>query len=345
MAEQRSDSAATGPDSQGSVAPPYPGAMPRPAADAPEPEGKPKFFDRPLAKDPIFWTGLAGMVVLGSTGAFRNPSGSPLNPAGLMVSSLDAAVPAAFGWFLAGFLPALIRRLIRRSRRKSALRNVPSTNEPSWQQDPVKPGRYRWWDGTAWGDVVAPPPARGPNKVAWLLVPAFLIVLLAAWAGGLASPSGGGVGMAPSGDGVGMAQFSTPLEARRALESLGIFGYCSDSEVGTSESASFVCYVEDRDDIDRQDASSARGVILTVWRNLSAGAPSIEYVCGNSEFPDSAILVSDLESFVAIGVNGYWARGAWKFDDWPGEVWPEDAQQVLGGSLMTKQEFCSALAK
>ena len=34
MAEQRSDSAATGPDSQGSVAPPYPGAMPRPAADS-----------------------------------------------------------------------------------------------------------------------------------------------------------------------------------------------------------------------------------------------------------------------------------------------------------------------
>jgi hypothetical protein len=165
--------------------------MPKPAADAPEPEGKPKFFDRPLAKDPIFWTGLAGIVVLGSLGAFRNPSGSPLNPAGLVASFIDAALAAAYGWFLAGFLPALIRRLIRRSRRKSALKRVPSTTEPSWQQDPVKPERYRWWDGTSWGDVVAPPPPRGPNKVAWLLVPAFLIVLLAAWAGGLASPSGG----------------------------------------------------------------------------------------------------------------------------------------------------------
>ena len=163
--------------------------MPKPAADAPEPEGKPKFFDRPLAKDPIFWTGLAGIVLLGSLGAFRNPSGSPLNPAGLMASVIDATLAGAYGWFLAGFLPALIRRLIRRSKRKTALKRVPPTNEPSWQQDPVKPGRYRWWDGTAWSDVVAPPPARGPNKVVRRLVPAFLIVVLAGWAGGLSSPS------------------------------------------------------------------------------------------------------------------------------------------------------------
>ena len=165
--------------------------MPKPAADAPTPEGKPKFFDRPLAKDPIFWTGLAGIVVLGSLGAFRNPSGSPLNPLGLFASSFDAALAGAYGWFLAGFLPAIIRRLVRRSRRKSALRKLPATSEPSWQQDPIKPGRYRWWDGSAWGDVVAPPPSRGPNKVAWLLLPAFFIVLLAGWAGGLSSPSAG----------------------------------------------------------------------------------------------------------------------------------------------------------
>lgn len=190
MSEPANDNTSTSPESEVSSAPPFPGAMPKPAADAPEPEGKPKFFDRPLAKDPIFWTGLAGMVLLGSLSAFRNPSGSPLNPFGLIASSLDAALAAAYGWFLAGFLPALIRRLIRRSQRKSALTRLPSTNEPSWQQDPVKPGRYRWWDGTAWSDVVAPPPARGPNKVAWLLVPAFLIVVLAGWAGGLSSSSG-----------------------------------------------------------------------------------------------------------------------------------------------------------
>ena len=106
-----------------------------------------------------------------------------------MASFIDASLAGAYGWFLAGFLPALVRRLIRRSRRKSALRKVPSTNEPSWQQDPVKPGRYRWWDGATWSDVVAPPPTRGPNKVVWLLVPAFLIVVVAGWAGGLSSPS------------------------------------------------------------------------------------------------------------------------------------------------------------
>lgn len=165
--------------------------MPQPTTGGPEPEGKPTFFNRPLAKDPIFWTGLSGMVVLGSLSAFRNPSGSPLNPAGLMASSIDAAVSAAFAWFLAGFLPALIRRLIRSSKRKNALKRTPDTTEPSWQQDPVDPARYRWWAGAAWSDVVAPPPRRGPNKVAWLLVPAFLIVLLAGWAGGLASSSPG----------------------------------------------------------------------------------------------------------------------------------------------------------
>ena len=189
MSEPTNDNAFTSPQPRVSGAPHDPGAMPAPTADAPEPEGKPKFFDRPLARDPIFWTGLAGIVVLGSLGAFRNPSGSPLNPAGLMASFIDASLAGAYGWFLAGFLPALIRRLIRRSRRKSALKSVPATNEPSWQQDPVKPGRYRWWDGTAWGSVVAPPPVRGPNKVVWLLVPAFAIVLLAGWAGGLSSPS------------------------------------------------------------------------------------------------------------------------------------------------------------
>jgi hypothetical protein len=189
MSEPTNDNAFTSPEPQVSGAPPDPGAMPSPAADAPEPEGKPKFFDRPLARDPIFWTGLTGIVVLGSLGAFRNPSGSSLNPAGLIVLFIDASLAGAYGWFLAGFLPALVRRLIRRSQRKSALKTSPATNEPSWQRDPVQPGRYRWWDGTAWSSVVAPPPARGPNKVVWLLVPAFLIVLLAGWAGGLPSPS------------------------------------------------------------------------------------------------------------------------------------------------------------
>lgn len=172
-----------------STAPPYPGPMPRVAPAGPAPEGKAKFFDRPLAKDPIFWIGLAGVLVIGSYTAFRNPSGSPLNPFGLLASSIDALFAAAYAWFLAGFLPALIRRLIRRSKRKSALKNVPAVSEPSWQQDPVNPARYRWWDGSAWSDVVAPPPIRGPNKVAWLLVPAFVVVLLAAWVGGLESSS------------------------------------------------------------------------------------------------------------------------------------------------------------
>ena len=198
MTEPSNDSQPTAPEFPSFVASsypgpasalPHPGAMPKPSPDAPGPEGKPKFFERPLAKDPIFWTGIAGMVVLGSLGAFRNPSGSPLNPFGLIASSLDAALAAAYGWFLAGFLPALVRRLIRRTQRKAALKRLPSTSEASWQPDPVKQGRYRWWDGVAWSDLVAPPPARGPNKVAWLLVPAFLIVVLAGWAGGLASSS------------------------------------------------------------------------------------------------------------------------------------------------------------
>lgn len=198
MSEPTKDNPATSPEQPApeplstpgaSAAPSHPGPMPKLAADAPGPEGKPKFFDRPLAKDPIFWTGVAGVVLLGSLGAFRNPSGSPLNLFGLMASLIDAALAAAYGWFLAGFLPALVRRLIRRSRRKTALNTVPTATEPSWQQDPVSPGRYRWWNGSAWSDVVAPPPARGPNKVAWLLVPAFFVVVLSAWAGGLASPA------------------------------------------------------------------------------------------------------------------------------------------------------------
>lgn len=199
MSEPTNDNAPTPPETQAAAGEslqsgakyPHPGPMPKLSEDTPEPEGKPKFFDRPLAKDPIFWTGLAGIVVLGSVGAFRNPSGSPLNPAGFIVSFTDAAFAAANGWLFAGFIPAVIRRLVRRSRRKTALKKVPPTTEPSWQQDPVKPGRYRWWNGTAWGDVVAPPPARGPNKVAWLLLPAFVIVLLSAWAGGLATSSVG----------------------------------------------------------------------------------------------------------------------------------------------------------
>lgn len=189
MSEPTNDNAPALQESPGPTAPRDPEPMPRLATDTPEPEGKPKFFDRPLAKDPIYWTGLAGIVLLGSIGAFRNPSGSPLNPAGLLASTLDAALAGAYGWFLAGFLPALIRRLIRRSQRKSALTRLPSTSEPSWQQDPVKQGRWRWWDGAAWSDVVAPPPVRGPNKVVWLLIPALLIVVVAGWAGGLSSPS------------------------------------------------------------------------------------------------------------------------------------------------------------
>ena len=207
MSEPTNDNAFTSPQPQVSGAPHDPGAMPTPAADAPEPEGKPKFFDRPLARDPIFWTGLAGIVVLGSLGAFRNPSGSPINPAGVMASFIDAGLAGAYGWFLAGFLPALIRRLVRRSQRETALKALPSTNEPSWQADPVKPGRYRWWDGNAWTDVIAPPPARGPNKVVWLLLPAFLIVLVAGWAGGMASPS--------SSAGVKAVQVADAYEASR----------------------------------------------------------------------------------------------------------------------------------
>lgn len=154
----------------------------------PGPEARPTFFTRPLAKDPIFWTGIAGIVILGSGAAFRGATtlGSS-TPFGFIAASIDAAFAVGYGWLIAGFIPAVVRRLIRRSRRKSALSARPATADPSWQTDPLDAKRYRWWTGTNWDAIVSPPPVQGPNKVAWLLVPASAAVFVASFLGGLSS--------------------------------------------------------------------------------------------------------------------------------------------------------------
>ncbi len=192
--------------------PGQPPRAPQTISSQPGPEARPTFFTRPLAKDPIFWTGIAGIVLLGSTSAFRGTTTlATTSPFGFIAGALDTAVAVGIAWLIAGFIPAVIRRLIRRGRRKTALNTRPTTAEPSWQVDPLDARRYRWWNGTNWDAIVSPPPVQGPNKVAWLLIPAAAVVFVASLVGGLA-----GSGITVGGKGLEVADaYGRSLEAIR----------------------------------------------------------------------------------------------------------------------------------
>jgi len=136
------------------------------------------------------------------------------------------------------------------------------------------------------------------------------------------------------------AEFATPLQARDALDSLDIFGTCTNPyKTGfqdfNREVTAVVCYVLDQD----QQWSGVH-----VKRNVTVVVPRenwdafVIHAC--NYWPVTWRVVSDGRSFLTLA---YLDEG--RLDDnypgqWPDEVWPEDVQRVLGGGVTTVSDLC-----
>jgi hypothetical protein len=155
-------------------------------AQQPGPEPRAGLFNRPLTSDVLFWVGIVLMALMGFTsvrGAIRTVS-SPFGVSTLWWTELiTIAIVTPIFACLVLLLPAAIRSWVRKSRRRKALATRPATTEASWQVDPLDATRYRWWTGSAWGDVVVPAPAaRGYGTWGVLILAAVFVLPFLAFA-------------------------------------------------------------------------------------------------------------------------------------------------------------------
>lgn len=129
---------------------------------------------------------------------------------------------------------------------------------------------------------------------------------------------------------------ATPLEARDALNDLDVFLECGDAaDLDEGRSTFIKCYIADPSE---GDAGSAyrRGVSVIFFRSSTAAQE-----CA-SILPDSVSgtyeVVTDNETFVALGeMNDAVLDNSWR---WPAEVWPDDVARMLGGKVVSLQEWC-----
>jgi len=132
------------------------------------------------------------------------------------------------------------------------------------------------------------------------------------------------------------AKVSTPLEARKALEDMDVFGECLDAK--KAETGDYAFYIVECVMVSFKDTDGGgrsvyadRGVLVLmfdpgVW-------PPKEWLCGG--LPPERTVVTDDKTFVAVGVPYRGESGG----DWPPEVWPADVAAALGGKPVTIADF------
>ena len=156
------------------------------AADVPAPThpGRPHrpMLRHPVSRDPLFWLGAVGALVLGVLGSWWSvglpdtlaQQGAPLaqdrwlrlapdllSPTGL--AALLIAIGWLIAWLLLTWIPARLRRSVYRRMDAEALLLPPSDRLPGWHSDPVGLGVWRWWNGLSWTGAVHP-----TRRTGWL---------------------------------------------------------------------------------------------------------------------------------------------------------------------------------
>ncbi len=144
------------------------------------------------------------------------------------------------------------------------------------------------------------------------------------------------------GDAQGSGPVVTPLEARDALESLDVFGTCVDPyrpDVAQDEIPTVTvvrCFVLDQDEVWRGVNLKRNVTVVVPGENWAAW---IETSCRSGEA--AWRVVTDDGGFIAYGYLDDGPKGA-LIGPWPDEIWPEDAQRVLGGQVRSLSEVCEA---
>lgn len=136
------------------------------------------------------------------------------------------------------------------------------------------------------------------------------------------------------------SQTLTPLMIRDAFETLGVFGTCLDpykpAVDGTPVSDVTVvrCYVLNQDE-SWTGVYLKRNVTTIVARDNWAA-----FIADMCEWSEPAWrVVSDGRSFLSIGYLDDGPRDSLP-GQWPDEVWPEDAQRVIGGEVLAMGDLC-----
>lgn len=134
----------------------------------------------------------------------------------------------------------------------------------------------------------------------------------------------------------------TPLQVRDLLRSLDVFNQCEnprdndDPEIDAEVRGTVVtCYVLKQEQNVYGDATR-RVIAFITKRPLT---PAIQALCrtGSMESDVGAVrVVTDDQTYFVFGTRSYTFDGLW-----PDEVWPEDVQRVLGGTIRTLAEICT----
>ena len=132
------------------------------------------------------------------------------------------------------------------------------------------------------------------------------------------------------------ATFTTPLEARKNLLSLGIFPDCATPR-DQEGASSFSCFLSEGE---TGWKTKDRQVFVIVSREDSSCEKFL-----SEAMPDDYPVVTDDKTFVAVGLMNSASPLLGPDADypsfvWPEELWPEDVARVLGGKVVAVNEWC-----
>lgn len=123
-------------------------------------EPRPNFWNSPLRRDPLFWTGFA-LAVIGTFATINSARSwqGGLDAANMINIVFTGLTNPWFGFLLLGVIPAAVRYLIRQSRRSAKLSQAtPAAGTPAeWRTDPFVASNLRYWDGAGWTNSLAVP--------------------------------------------------------------------------------------------------------------------------------------------------------------------------------------------
>lgn len=134
------------------------------------------------------------------------------------------------------------------------------------------------------------------------------------------------------------ATAATPLEVRKALERLDVFGECFDASEVTETDPNFflvncVMVPYENTATGVRSVYADRGVAVLMFKQ--GEWPGTAWVCGNVGADSGTTAVTDNATFFAVGVPSRDSAGM----GWPPEVWPADIAVALGGKEVTFEEF------